>query len=215
MNAAASVEAILQLWFGLAAPPGDERDTELWLHADPAMEDEVRRRFGALVAAAGEGRLDLWVTTARSALALVLLLDQFPRLLHRGSADAYRADPRARAVCNAAIQAHHDTRLHPLEAVFLYLPLQHAENAAHQERSVQLLDALARSAPPEQREVIEQFREHARRLCSIIQRFGRFPHRNEALGRASSADEKKYLQTLCSSSRPAGVPSKMAGGGRR
>ena len=134
------------------------------------------------------GALDGWVASARGSLALVLVLDQVPRNLFRGKARAYAYDGEARAVATAAIAQGFDGILLPAERMFLYLPFEHSEALGDQERAIELFAAL--EAFPETRGITETARRHA----EIIRRFGRFPHRNAALGRAETAEEATFLK---------------------
>jgi uncharacterized protein (DUF924 family) len=172
----ASQDDLLAYWF---APGTSER----WFVKDPAFDSELDRRFGALAAAAARGELDSWAETPRGALALTILLDQLTRNIHRGSPEAFAQDARARAVARAAIAAGHDALLTPLERPFLYLPFEHSEDPADQDRAVELFTALGNA---------EQL-DYAERHRTIIQRFGRFPHRNAILGRESTAEETAFL----------------------
>jgi uncharacterized protein (DUF924 family) len=138
--------------------------------------------------------LDAWRGRASSALALVLVVDQFPRNLYRRSARAFEFDPLAREVALESIARGFGEALHPLQASFLYLPLEHAEDIELQERSVRLFEALAARAPDALRARFEQSADYARRHREVIRRFGRFPHRNALLDRQSTPEEIAYLE---------------------
>ena len=154
---------------------------ERWFAKDPAFDRRFRERFLELYERAARGDLDGWLATARGALALCLLLDQFPRNAFRGTPRMYASDERARAAANAAIEAGHDGQLGEL-AVFIYLPFGHSEILADQDRSVELTKRLgARHA------------EHAEGHRAIVRRFGRFPHRNAILGRPMRPEEQRFL----------------------
>jgi uncharacterized protein (DUF924 family) len=159
-------------------------------HRDALMAE----RFGLAAEAAAAGRLDDWAATPSGRLALILLLDQLPRNLYRGTARAFATDAAARALTVEGIEIGHDRALHPLERVFFYLPLEHAESPADQERCVQLFEALQREAPPGFEEPFAGFTRFARWHRDIVARFGRFPHRNRLLGRADTTEETRYLQ---------------------
>jgi len=182
-------EEVLAFWF--ASPPGAEdygRMRELWFEKDPSFDEAVRRILGPAHEAACAGVLDGWVASVRGSLALVILLDQVPRNLFRGEARAYAYDGEARATASAAIAQGFDRALLPAERMFLYLPFEHSEALADQERALELFAAL--EAFPETRGISENARRHA----EIIRRFGRFPHRNRALGRADTAEEAAFLK---------------------
>jgi len=193
----ASMQAeILRFWFG--DEPDDAalatQQQQLWWAKNPATDALIKTRFGAQVLAAEAGTLDEWRTTPQGLLALVLLTDQFPRNIYRGSAESFRFDALARKLCLEALDTQVDALLRPIERVFLYLPLEHSENLAHQERSVQLFEALARQVPQSWRAPFAGFADYAEKHRVIIERFGRFPHRNALLGRPSTAEELQFLQ---------------------
>jgi uncharacterized protein (DUF924 family) len=154
-----------------------------WFEKDDGFDAEIRARFLGTYVAAAAGGLAAWEVDAESALALVIVLDQFPRNMFRGDARTYAADPLARAVTERAIARAFDQRFPPIERRFFYLPFEHSENLADQERNL----ALCRAAGDE--EGIKYAEIHA----DIIRRFGRFPHRNRVLGRATTAAEQAFL----------------------
>ena len=154
-----------------------------WFEKNDAFDDEIRARFLDTYAAAAAGRLAAWEEDPESALALVIVLDQFPRNMFRGDARTYAADPLARAITERAIARRLDQRFPPAERRFFYLPFEHSENLADQERNL----ALCRAAGDE--EGIKYAEIHA----DIIRRFGRFPHRNPVLGRPMTPEEQAFL----------------------
>ncbi len=156
-----------------------------WFRKDAAFDREITARFLAAHEAAAAGRLSDWQATPDGALALLLLLDQFPRNMFRNSARAFATDPLARAVADRAIAHGFDASASDAERVFFYLPFEHSENLADQERSLALW---RRSGDGK----IDKYAEiHA----DIIRRFGRFPHRNAVLGRATTPEEQAFLDT--------------------
>lgn len=171
---------ILRFWF-------DETEERFWFARNDDFDRTIRDRFGSTVAAAAEGRLDHWAATPRGALALVLLLDQFPRNLFRGSSRAFATDAAALATARAAIDRglDLDPALERRQRVFFYLPFMHSESLADQEACVRLMRERGGS------EVNIDFAERHR---AIIERFGRFPHRNAVLGRQSTPEELAFLQ---------------------
>lgn len=181
-------QEVLRFWFGV---PGADplANAARWFASDPAFDARIRERFGALVERAAVGAFEAWRSTAPGALALVLLLDQFPRNLHRGSARAFATDAAARGVALDVLARGLDAELAPVERWFLFMPLMHAEDMSLQARSVALYEALAADA----RGALDQAADYARRHRDVIARFGRFPHRNAALGRASTPREIAYL----------------------
>ena len=177
---------VLEFWF-------DPAHAANWFAKDPAFDEEIRRRFAAAVEDAAHGRLDAWADTPAGRLALLILLDQFPRNLHRGEARAWAADVKAQRVALSGLDEGFDQALPPLRRVFAYLPLEHAEDMGLQQRSVALFEALHAQAPAAERARFAEFVDYARRHREVIARFGRFPHRNAVLGRDSTAAEREYL----------------------
>jgi len=177
--------AVHAFWFG--APPYATRPE--WFRKDPAFDATIRARFGDAVAAACAGAYGEWCATPRGALARVLLQDQFTRNIGRDTPAAFAGDARALVTAEDAIGRGFDRALEPVERQFLYLPFEHAEDPAAQERSLALFRALARHTGR------DDLLEWAQRHADIVRRFGRFPHRNAALGRTSTADEIAFLAT--------------------
>lgn len=178
---------ILDFWF---APPGSkEHGTEraAWFKKDRALDLEIAARFGDAVAAALAGAYGEWCLTARGALARVLLLDQFPRNMYRDTPRAFAGDARALATADDAIARGLDRTLDPYGRWFLYMPFEHAEDVPAQRRSLVLFNALAQEMG--QTDPLSWAEKHA----EIIFRFGRFPHRNEILERASTPEETAFL----------------------
>jgi uncharacterized protein (DUF924 family) len=153
-----------------------------WFAKDPAFDQLFRERFLALHEAAMRGELMPWRETAEGSLALVILLDQFPRNAFRGTPRMYASDGFARVLADAAIRAGHDRRIEPDLKLFMYLPFGHSEQLADQERSLELVRSLG-----------EPHLSHAQGHHDIVKRFGRFPHRNPILGRAMRPEEQRFL----------------------
>ncbi len=154
----------------------------------------MRSRFEDRVLAAGRRELDAWSETASGLLALILLTDQFPRNIFRGSPQAFQFDSLALNWCLSGLKSETDRSLRPIERVFFYLPLEHSESREHQERSVQLFTRLFQEVPAEQLDVFRKYLIFALRHRRIIDRFGRFPHRNGILERVSTPEEIAFLQ---------------------
>src|SRR5690606_17045287 len=148
---------------------------------------------GAVLEDAGAGRLDGWARSPRGRLALIIVLDQLSRNIHRDSAAAFASDARAQALCMEGLERGDDRELAPLERWFFYMPLEHAESLELQERSVREFERLAAEAPAELQSALEAALDYARRHRDVIARFGRFPHRNTVLGRDSTPEEQAYL----------------------
>jgi uncharacterized protein (DUF924 family) len=170
-------QTILEFWYGL--------DEKLYFTRDNALDAEMTERFATTLAEARRDLFDHWSLTAHGALALTILLDQFSRNIHRGGPDAFAADEKARAVAAQAIDRGFDTEAPENHRRWFYMPFMHSEDLADQERCVELFTAA------ELKTNIPYAIEHA----DIIRRFGRFPHRNAILGRASTRDEIEYLES--------------------
>jgi uncharacterized protein (DUF924 family) len=194
---ATSIEEILSFWFGETPSNGDEVDRLMsrWFGGDTDVETAIRRRFETAVHAAARGELEPWTRTARGRLATILLLDQFPRSLYRGTAAAFAQDQHALTLTTAGIASGMDAELSPLERIFFYMPMQHSESLAVQSRGVQLFESVARGDPERHlRKTLEAAAQYARLHRDIVERFGHFPHRNAALGRRNTAEEDRYLE---------------------
>lgn len=181
------IHDILDFWFA----DGPDTFRMAWFRRDDAFDAEIRTRFGALLEQARSGAHDGWAAAPEGALALALLLDQFPRNLFRGTPDAFACDEHARRIARAAVlRDRHDLALTPTQRSFLYLPFEHSEALADQDLSVTLFEGL-RDHPASAKPggVIDYAWKHR----AVIARFGRFPHRNAVLGRADTAAEGAYL----------------------
>ena len=179
-------DEVLDFWFGREGEPGYGGFREEWFRKDPGFDEEVRRRFEGLHEAAAAGDLDGWRDDARSCLALVILLDQFPRNMFRGDSRSYATDRKAQETAGYAVDHALDRELPEFQRMFLYMPFMHSEDLAHQRRSVELFRRLGEDEADAD--------SYAVRHMEIVERFGRFPHRNEVLGRATTPEEAEFLQ---------------------
>ena len=179
---------LLDFWFGAPGSPEHDRPRDIWFKTDPAFDGELRDRFLADHEAAAAGHLAAWMAAPDPCLALILLLDQLPRNLFRGSPSAYCRDADARTASAHAVDRGFDRLVAPVRRWFFYLPFEHSEDLADQQRSLDLYGSL----PADQDR--DPCLRAAQRHYDIIARFGRFPHRNEALGRASTAAEAAFLR---------------------
>ncbi len=188
-------EDVLRFWFGAADDEGETIAQGLprWFEGGEALDREIGDRFGTWVEAARRGELSYWAGEACGRLALLILIDQFGRHLHRGDGAAFAADALAQALCLEGLRLGHDRQLSRPQRVFFYLSLEHAENRSLQECSVALFAALRDEAPEALRAPYESFFDYAVRHREVIARYGRFPHRNAVLGRANTPDEEAYL----------------------
>ena len=182
-------QAVLDFWFGAAGSPALGQLRAEWFRKDAAFDAAIAQRFGALVEAALAGGLRDWPADPGAALARIVLLDQFTRNMFRATSRAFAGDALALAAAQAMLAAGQDAALRPEQRVFIYLPFEHSEDVALQDRSVALFSALAAEAPG-----FANMLDYAHRHHAVIARFGRFPHRNELLGRASTPAEIAFLQ---------------------
>lgn len=175
---------VLDFWFG--APDSAEfgQRRKCWFVKDPEFDAEIQAKFGEDFEVAAKGGHDLIAQSATGALALIIMLDQFPRNLFRGSARSFATDSKALTLARLALAAGHDRELNGVQRCFVYLPFEHSEDLADQNESVRLFEALG---DPE-------FLDFAIQHRDIIAHFGRFPHRNAILGRDSTAAEKAFLE---------------------
>jgi uncharacterized protein (DUF924 family) len=178
-----SVQRRFALWFGDPSRP----------ELTPQVDEAIRVRYGTLATAAAGGELEAWESSPRRRLALILLLDQFPRSICRGSAAAFATDPRALALSITGLQLGADAVLDPVERIFFYMPLQHAESLEVQEESVAAYRRLREEAEPEFRTLFDGVCRYAEQHRDIVGQFGRFPHRNAVLRRESTPDERAWL----------------------
>ena len=194
--------AVLDFWFG---PPGDperERHRDIWFRSTPKFDDELRLRFLADYQSAAAGELATWEAMPRPALALLLLLDQIPRNIFRDTPDAYATDPLARQVADRTLACGFDQAVPIAWRKFFYMPFHHSEELADQRRSVILWDSLRE----ERNELRARDRDsganrrYGMPYLDVIERFGRFPHRNAILGRISTSEETAFLATVRSRS---------------
>lgn len=175
---------VLQFWFG--DTPGERR--KAWFVKDPGFDAEIRARFLVLHETAARGELEDWNYASKSALALIVVTDQFPRNMFRGESRAFATDALALATARHLIASGWDRALSPVERMFAYLPFEHSEMLADQERSLELF------APLVAFEETKDTPDYARRHWEIVKRFGRFPHRNAALGRPGTPEEIEFLK---------------------
>jgi uncharacterized protein (DUF924 family) len=181
-------EEILAFWFGREGEEGYGEFREVWFLKDPDFDREIRDHFEAVYEEAAAGELEAWKEEARSCLALIIVLDQFPRNMFRGDPQMYATDGLALAAARRASERAYDRELSAFQRVFAYLPFEHSENLEDQRFSVELFRRLAEETGQEDLLV------YAVQHLKIIERFGRFPHRNEILGRRTTPEEAEFLQ---------------------
>ena len=171
-----SPEEVLRFWFG-----DEELSREEWWRKDEDFDREIRDRFGALYEEATSSALDTWRESAEGSLALVIVLDQFPRNMFRGDPKSYATDEKAQETAKYAVDRAFDRELSPVRRSFLYMPFMHSEDLEDQGRSVELFEGMGTA-------------RYAVRHMEIVERFGRFPHRNAVLGRATTPEEAEFLK---------------------
>lgn len=196
MGLAPEAARVLAFWFGETTDVAETagRQQALWWGKDAARDREIGEQFGALRSQAVAGQLADWEQDPQGRLALILLIDQFSRNLFRGDPESFAQDGLALRWTLEGLEQGADRALQPIQRVFFYLPLEHAESRALQARSVALYTALAAEVPLEQRGLFEGFLDFAVKHRDIVERFGRFPHRNAILGRDSTPEEREFLQ---------------------
>lgn len=184
-----TAEDVLAFWFGEPGTPV-ESQFQIWFKKDPELDALIRTRFEGALQRATRGELDSWAETPRGRLALIILLDQFSRNMYRDTPAAFAQDEQARALALAGVELGHDAALAPIEAAFVYMPFEHGESMAWQERAVASLTALTERTDLA---VIKSFVTYAHKHHEVIAEFGRYPHRNAILQRDNTEAEEAYL----------------------
>jgi uncharacterized protein (DUF924 family) len=186
-------EDVLQFWLGA---PGDPplRNQAKWWRKDPAFDEECRAKFGDLIDAGARGDLADWKQTPHGRLGLVVLFDQLSRNVHRGTARSFAQDNLARDVALDSMAKGDENAFSLIERSFLYMPLMHAEDVSLQHQCVASFNRIAGRAEGELKKYLEMCHDYAKKHEEIVERFGRFPHRNAILGRPSTAEEQTFLQ---------------------
>ncbi|PIG27979.1 uncharacterized protein (DUF924 family) [Janthinobacterium sp. 35] len=185
----AQAQDVLDFWFLPPDNPDYGQARVEWFRKDDGFDAQIRARFGALIDVAIEGGLRAWDATPHGALARLIVLDQLTRNVYRGTPRAFAGDAQALALAVALTQAAQDQLLPPMLRAFAYLPFEHAEDLAMQARAVELFQLLSQAQPG-----FEGMLDYAERHQEVIARFGRFPHRNAILGRASTPQEVEFLR---------------------
>jgi uncharacterized protein (DUF924 family) len=189
-------EDVLTFWLADAAVgPGEAAQrASFWFRSDPAVDETITQRFSKAVAQAAGSDLDSWKRSPRPCLALIILLDQFPRNVSRGTSAAFAHDARALDVAVQGVAAGHLGRLAPVEQWCFLMPYEHSEELSVQREGTLLFEQLVDRSAPAWQPLLRQGLDFAHRHLDIVERFGRFPHRNAILGRASTAAERAYLE---------------------
>lgn len=186
-------EAVLSFWFGDKSGLDYGRYRKAWFIKDPSFDQQIRQQFLVDTQAAAAGTYESWKSQLPSAVALLLLLDQFPRNLYRGQPRSFATDSSALAIAQSLADSRRDRELIPVHRFFVYLPFEHSENMQHQNRCVALIEKLIKDFP-DLDQGLKSGLDYAIRHREVIERFGRFPHRNHILGRQSTPAELAFLQ---------------------
>ena len=190
-------EGILSFWLEdvTAHPEKLGAHMKRWYSGGKRLDAEITQRFGDTVDALASGLAQTWASQGpRQRLAAIIALDQFSRSIHRNSPEAFASDSLALRIATDAIAKGDDKTLHPIERIFLFMPFEHAEDMASQREAIRLFDALQADATDHTREAFKSALDYAHRHADVIAKFGRFPHRNEALGRASTREERVWVK---------------------
>ncbi len=190
------IEEILEYWIGL--PDIDPQNwcekTKLWYASNPQLDERIRERFGTELCAAEQGHRDTWRQSAKGSLALLILYDQFSRNLYRGTAAVYRNDAKAVSIANQLVDSHAFANLSIPAKLLTFHPYHHSEDMSHQERALDLARDLLKTSDAKWHEVIRGNLTYMENHAEVIRRFGRFPHRNDLLGRCSTPKEIEHMQ---------------------
>jgi len=189
------IDTILDFWFKeqqLSAPQIDGR-MDVWFGEDTMFDEEIATQFASDVEQASSGQLDYWAVDSRGRLALILLLDQFRRNIYRNKAEAFALDKAALKLCVEGAMEKKDKGLKPIERVFFYMPLQHAESRKVQKKSCEIFNKLSEAVSATYKETFETVAQFAQLHADIVEQFGRFPHRNTIMNRPNTAEEDEYL----------------------
>jgi uncharacterized protein (DUF924 family) len=191
------IRRVLEFWFsdGAMDQPTIDSRMDRWFTANPAFDELIRQEFGPLVAEASRGALNSWAEQPEGRLALILLLDQFRRNIHRGTPKAFSRDAQAVKLCVEGAATGAYKGLTPLQQAFYFMPLQHAESLRIQQRSLKIYEGLLASVSETLKATFATFAQFAELHHDIIAAHGRFPHRNRILGRPDTPDEAAYLES--------------------
>ena len=191
------IEQVLDFWFGACGADGtlDPAKRKMWFSNGRNYDADIRKRFGKLHRRAARGELEReWAATPRGRIALIVVLDQFSRHIHRGTATAFAQDSAAQRLAVAGVEQSMERALIPAQRAFFYLPFEHAEDLKLQKLAARFLERLATEVVPAWRKDYVSFADYAGYHRDIIERFGRFPHRNKILGRVSTPEEVEFLK---------------------
>ncbi len=188
-------DEVIEFWFAdsLDSPEATAARSSFWFGNDPSADSLIWELYADTVIDAAAGHYDDWLQTARGRLAMIIVLDQFPRNIFRGTAEVYRYDPMANTLAHAGVALGQLAGMSVPEQAFFLMPYQHSEELEVQSQGVALMQAMVASAPPEWQAQAQNFADFAVRHHDIVENYGRFPHRNKVLGRLSTKDEDHFL----------------------
>lgn len=189
----ASTEQVLDYWFGSDPSADLKTRSQLWFNGGKKVDDEIRNTFEPTIEAASMGALSEWLATAQGTLGLIVLLDQFPLNVYRKTAKAFASEQTAVEICLQGLEKEFDQQLSVVERLFFYLPLVHSENIDHQNQAVSLFEKLLGAAEGPEKTFAEHSLQSAVEHREQIRQFGRYPFRNEVLGRVSTEEEQAWL----------------------
>lgn len=189
-------QEILEFWFegALTHPPDTEAIGKRWFGSSPDLDQQIASLFGPTLEDIVQGQYQEWLDHPKSALAYIVVLDQFSRNIYRGTGQAFAQDALALDCAKNMLRKEWDQMLAPIERVFVYLPFEHSESMEMQNLAVTLFEKLAQEAPVAQKNMYDMYLEYAKKHAAVIARFGRFPHRNERLNRPSTPEEIAFLK---------------------
>jgi len=189
------INRVLEFWFADAEQDSLRVDSRMdrWFGNNAEFDEQILNEFGALTEQASAGQLDEWAKTPEGRLALIIMLDQFRRNIYRNSAEAFSHDKQALQLAIEGTMSGDHKHLSPLQRLFFFMPLQHAESLKIQEKSVGIFNALAKVVPDTLTETFMTSAQFAELHRDIVAEFGRFPHRNAVLGRENTDEENDYL----------------------
>lgn len=186
-------QAVLEFWFGKSAADYATQKPK-WFKQDDSYDEEIREKFGKDLEQAIEGQLDSWAGDPKSLLALIILFDQFSRNLYRGSGKAFAQDEKSAALVQLGVEKGFDKEFDLYQKWFFYMPLMHSEKLESQDLAIKKYEELVATAPENEKSTFEGVLDYSHRHRDIIVRFGRFPHRNERVGRESTPEEIEFLK---------------------
>lgn len=191
-----TIDSVLAFWFGDGTTASDiaRQQKPMWWGKSEALDAEIEERFSGLVDAVAGAELEHWRESANGLLAATICCDQFPRNIYRGTAKSFAFDDKALLLAQQAVASSQVADLERIQRVFIYLPYEHSEDLEMQVEAVRLFSELESAAPAEEKDLFGGYLDFARRHFEIIERFGRFPHRNEILGRRTTDEEREFLK---------------------